>query len=228
MRITRLGMAALAVAGTLLGSVPAIVISAEQDFRDQKIVHLLQEPRHRTVFRVGDVYLLDVQLNPGDQSFSHVHDAPLMTTSISAGSGPTYGRVGANLDYAEQNYTHAISNSGPGLLRILALTTYGDAMPDLESDRPVGMGVEPSVENGWFRSYRISLAPGETTETQTHKALSFVMQVTEGIVHVSRADGITAELARMGDWAYREAGSSYRIQNVGESPVDVVVNEVRN
>ncbi len=218
----------LLLATALLGSIPAVVTAAEQDFRGQKIVHLLQEPRHRPVFQYGDAYLLDVRLLAGDSSFPHTHDAPLMTTSISSGNGPTYGRVGVNLGYAEQNYTHAISNSGPGMLRIMALTTYGEALPDLDSDRPLGMGVEPDVENGWFRSYRLSLAPGETTETQTHQAMSFVIQVSEGKVHVSRADGITAELVNMGDWAFREPGSSYRIQNMGSTTVEVVVNEVRN
>lgn len=228
MRIKKIILPSLLVSAAWLAPAVSVVTAAEQDFRGQKIVHLLEEPRHRPVFQYGDVYLLDVRLLAGDSSFPHTHDAPLMTTSISSGNGPTYGRVGVNLDYAEQNYTHAISNSGPGMLRIMALTTYGEADPDLASDRPLGMGVEPDVENGWFRSYRLSLAPGESTETQTHQALSFVIQVTEGKVHVSRADGITAELTAMGDWAFREPGSSYRIQNMGSAPVEVVVNEVRN
>ncbi|MEQ8955803.1 MAG: cupin domain-containing protein [Gammaproteobacteria bacterium] len=222
------GLSILLLAGAMLTAVSTAAPAAEQDFRGQKIVHLLQEPRHRPVFQYGDIYLLDVRLLAGDTSFPHTHDAPLMTTSISSGSGPTYGRVGVNLDYAEQNFTHAISNGGPGMLRIIALTSYGDALADLDSDRPMGMAVEPDVENGWFRSYRLSLAPGESTATQTHQALSFVIQVSDGKVHVSRADGITAELVNMGDWAFREPGSSYRIHNMGDTTVDVVVNEVRN
>ncbi len=58
----------------------------QQDLRDRKIVHLLQEPRYRTVFKNGDIYLLDVRVNPGDTSFRHTHDAPLITTSISTAS----------------------------------------------------------------------------------------------------------------------------------------------
>ena len=34
---------------------------------ESETVHLLDEPRHRTVYHEGDLYLLDVQLNPGDE-----------------------------------------------------------------------------------------------------------------------------------------------------------------
>ncbi len=198
----------------------------QQDLRDQQIVHLLQEPRHRTVFRDGEIYLLDVQLNPGDRSFAHLHDAPLMTTSISTAQGPGGGRVGVNLDYAERNYTHAISNPGPGLLRILALTTYHPGVED-DGDAPEGMTFEPEVENRWFRSYRITLAPGAETPPQTHFQPTFVIMTAAGKAHVTREDGITAELRDMGDWAYRAAGLTFQIRNSGAAALDLVINEVR-
>ncbi len=195
----------------LAGLVPDEVrAQPQQDLRGQKIVHLLQEPRHRTVFRDGEVYLLDVQMNPGDTSFHHTHDAPLMTTSISTASGPGNGRVGINIDYAERNYTHAISNAGPGLVRILALTTYHAGVEGNE-DAPEGMTVEPDVENRWFRSYRVTVGPGEETPLQTHRQSTFVIMVTPGKAHISREDGITAELRAIGDWAYREEGASFVI-----------------
>ncbi len=218
---------AAALCAMLAGPAPDRALAQpQQDFRGQKIVHLLQEPRHRTVFRDGDVYLLDVQLNPGDVSFPHLHDAPLMTTSISTADGPGNGRVGVNIDYAERNYTHAISNAGPGLLRILALTSYHAGVAG-DGDAPAGMTAEPDVENRWFRSYRLSLGPGEETPLQTHQQPTFVILVTPGEAHVTRADGITAELRAAGAWTYRAPGASFLIRNTGAAALELVVNEAR-
>lgn len=212
----------------LAGLVPEDKARAQpqQDLRDQKIVHLLQEPRHRTVFRDGDVYLLDVQVNPGDTSFYHTHDAPLMTTSISTANGPGNGRVGVNIDYAERNFTHAISNAGPGLVRILALTTYYAGIEG-DEDAPEGMTVEPDVENRWFRSYRVTVGPGEETPLQTHYQPTFVIMATPGKAHITRDDGITAELRAIGDWTYREEGASFAIRNTGAVAFDLIINEAR-
>jgi len=198
-----------------------------QDFRGQRIVQILQEPRHRTVHQDEDIYLLDVQINPGDQTLAHTHDAAILYTFISNGEGPLYGRVSGNVDYVEQNFTHAVSNPGPNLFRILALTNYGTGLPGQSDDRPNGVGVEPQVENDWFRSYRINLGPGETTSTHVHANPSVIIQVTEGTVHVSRADGVTAELSGMGDWTWRDEGAAYTIINRGQSDVEIVVNEAR-
>lgn len=209
------------------GLILAASLVQAQDFRDQRIVQILQEPRHRTVHQDEDVYLLDVQINPGDRTLPHTHDAAILYTFISNGEGPLYGRVSGNTDYVEQNFTHAVSNPGPGLFRILALTNYGTGLPGLGSDRPVGMDAEPEVENEWFRSYRLTLEPGQTSARQTHSNPTVVIQVTEGTVHVSRDDGITTELTSMGDWAWREEGSSFTLSNMGNTAVDVVVNEAR-
>lgn len=215
------------LAASLLGTAYLHSPSLAQDFRGQRIVQILQEPRHRTVHRDGDVYLLDVQINPGDRTLPHTHDAAILYTFISNGDGPLYGRVSGNTDYVEQNFTHAVSNAGPNLFRIIALTNYGTGLPGASGDRPTGINVEPQEENDWFRSYRLTLEPGETTATQTHSNPSVVIQVSEGTVHVSREDGLTAELTAMGDWAWRNEGSSYTITNRGRQPVDVVVNEAR-
>ncbi len=221
-----LGICAVIGASLFLGSTVSFTALA-QDFRGQRIVQILQEPRHRTVHKDDDVYLLDVQINPGDSTLPHTHDAAILYTFISNGEGPLYGRVSGNTDYVEQNFTHAVSNPGPNLFRILALTNYGTGIPNLNNDRPVGMNLDPQVENEWFRSYRIALDAGEETQLQTHMNPTVIIQVTEGEVHVSREDGITAELDAMGAWTWREENSAYTVVNSGTTPVEVVVNEAR-
>lgn len=222
-------LAFLLLLGSALWSLagPVEARAQAQEF-DSRIVHILEEPRHRIVHRDDDVYVLDVQINPGDTTLAHTHDAAIMYTFISSGSGPTGGRVSANTDYVEENFTHRVDNQGPELFRIIALTNYSAPMEgDPAADRPAGLDAEPQLENAWFRSYRLELEPGEETPELEHRNSVLVVQVSDGLTHVTREDGITRELDSMGDWAWREPGSAYRIRNVGEEAVSVVVNEAR-
>ena len=100
------------------------VAAQQTDFSDEKVVHLLDEPRHRTVHNEGDLYWLDVQVNPGDVSFAHVHDQAILLTTIRTGNGPANGPVRSIPEYATEPLTHKVSNDGPGLLRIIALAIF--------------------------------------------------------------------------------------------------------
>jgi hypothetical protein len=53
------------------------------------------------------------------------------------------------------------------------------------------------------------------------------VQTGDGLLHVTREDGITAELASMGSWAWRNANSKYEIRNKGSSPVKITISEAR-
>ena len=192
-----------------------------------RIVKILQEPRHRQVHRDGDIYVLDIQINPGDMTLQHTHDAAILYNFISSGTGPANGRVTSNTEYVTKNFTHQVSNEGPGLFRIIALTNYGPPIADLKSDRPTGISSDPQIENAWLRAYTITLEPGKSTELQMHRNPSLIVQVGEGLVHVTREDGLTAELTSMGSWAWRNARSTYQARNVGTVPVKIIINEAR-
>lgn len=213
-------------AGLVLFGGPALAEAQTAEEFGSRIVNIRQEPRHRTVYRDGDIYLIDVQINPGDTTLAHTHDAAIMYTFISLGNGSADGRVSANTDYVTENFTHRVNNAGPDLFRIIALTNYGPPI-QAEDDLPSGLSTEPQLENEWFRSYRLELGPGETTPTQEHENPTVVVQVSDGKVHVSREDGITGELTGQGDWAWRDPGSPFSIQNMGSEPVSIVVNEAR-
>ncbi len=203
-------------------------LAQEDQFPGERVVHLLDEPRHRTVHHDGDLYLLDVQINAGDVSLPHTHDQAILFTSMSRGSGPQDGGVSANIDYASEAVTHKVSNSGPGLMRILALVNDGSGNPNLTADRPTGLSGEPQLENAWFRSYRVELAPGEETAMQSHNFSSIVIQVADGLLHVTRGDGITTELDARADWAWHKANQSFVVRNVGRVASAVVINEGRH
>ncbi|HJN95288.1 MAG: hypothetical protein CMQ15_04720 [Gammaproteobacteria bacterium] len=199
----------------------------ENEFPGEKIVHLLQEPRHRTVHNVGGLFLLDVQVNPGDESFPHIHNQAILLTSISNGAGPSNGSVRAITDYASTSLTHKVSNAGPGLLRIIAFVNDGGGVSGDTRDGPSGMSSEPQIENPWFRSYRIELAPGEATGLQTHQNPTVIVQGSAGTIHITRTDGVTDELAAPGDWAWREEESQFVVRNMGQTTVAVAINEGR-
>jgi len=200
-----------------------------QELEAQRTVHILEEPRHRKVLSREEFHVLDIQINAGDTTLLHTHDSPILYTFISSGAGSSNGRVSSNTEYLTENFTHQVSNAGPGLFRIIAVAHYGAGVGDgaLAASRPAGLEGEPQLENPWFRSYRIELAPGAESPLHRHRTPVLVVQVGDGISHVTREDGVTTELIQQGDWAWREAESSYRIRNVGTAPLALVVNEVR-
>lgn len=192
----------------------------------QRVVKVEQEPRHRVVVDHPEFKLLDVQILPGDTTLDHTHDSPILYTYISLGNGSAGGRVTANTRYAVQPFTHRVSNSGPDLFRIIALAHFGEGRVG-HDDRPDGMNVEPQLENEWFRSYRLELAPGQETGPITHKNPTFIILVSDGRTRVTKENGFGAELTKQGDWTMRESDSPFSIRNDAREPVSIVVNEAR-
>lgn len=216
----------------LLGSVGAMSSFAQVEIEngqsEEKIVHLFEEPRHRTVLHEGQLYLLDMMMRPGDESFLHIHNQPLLLTYISLpADGPQNGRLRSATEYATEEYIHKISNPGPNMYRIIVLAHDGNGQPLENNDAPSGIGLDPVVEDDWFRGYTYELAPAESTPMQHHMNPSVIVLGTEGVAQVSREDGITRELVHAGEWAWRVAGSSYQITNVGDTALIVSVGEGR-
>jgi quercetin dioxygenase-like cupin family protein len=203
-----------------------LLLAAER-VEAQRVVMVYEEPRHRLVHQDEELKLLDVQILPGDTTLQHTHDSAILYTFISQGSGPAGGRVSSITSYVTESFTHAVSNAGPHLFRILALANYGPAVGEGEDAPPDGLAEEPELENPWFRSYRLQLGPGEETTVHRHRNPVVVIQVDEGRTEVSKENGFHAELTRMGDWTWRDAESAYTIRNAGDAAVSVVVNEGR-
>jgi len=200
---------------------------SEPEFAADEVVHLLQEPRHRTVHKQDGLFLLDVQINPRDASFPHTHNQAILLTYISDGDGPRFGELRSVTEYARRPLTHVVANPGPGLLHIIALVNDGRGVASDTPDQPSGLTAEPDVENPWFRAWRLELDPGEQTSLQTHRNPAVIVQGSPGLLHVSRNDGITDELSRPGHWAWRDSESPFIIRNQGESRVIVTINEGR-
>src|SRR5690606_37277434 len=65
---------------------------------EDQVVNILQEPRHRIVYSQGDVWVLDIQINPGDSTKQHTHVSAILYNFISSGSGSSNGRLSSNTD----------------------------------------------------------------------------------------------------------------------------------
>jgi hypothetical protein len=199
--------------------------SADNDDGNERVVHLLQEPRHRTVHRDGDLLLLDVQINPGDTSLAHTHNQAILISYISDADGSRNGEVRSIVDYVVNPLTHVVDNPGPGLFHAIALVNDSQGSAAGNDQLPSGLDIEPQVDNAWFRSYRLELAAGESTDLQLHHHATVIIQASPGLARVSRADGLIHELDRPGDWAWREAESPFQISNAGDQALILLINE---
>lgn len=218
-------------AGTLMEGVPADFAGLTDPVR---VVPILQEPRHRTMHQLAteddaEVRLLDVQINPGDMTLPHTHDAAILYTFISNGEGPLNGRLSSVTRYVDENYTHRVSNPGPGLFQIIALTSYAEPVSAIESeaDLPTGLAQAPDINNGWFRAWRLTLAPGASTGIIQHQHPAFVVQASAGDVQLLRSDGISEELQAAGHWSVLSEGQQYTLVNRSEQVIAVVIKEAR-
>ena len=62
------------------GTVSVVPMVAEEP-----VVPVYHEPHHRQVFQYGSTRILDVQVPPGDTSWYHTHDSPILYVTLSAG-----------------------------------------------------------------------------------------------------------------------------------------------
>lgn len=236
----------------------ALVLTGAAVLRGQeKVVPVYHEPHHRMVLESPSARILDVQVRPGQTSYFHTHDSPILYVQLSssplrvetlgedpparpagrpaatprqpppggsAEAPPRPGRVSSTTSYVERPVTHRITNMGDGLFRLIAVLTR---LPGGESTTPeaAGFTLTPELANRWYRAYRFSLAPGETTTSHRHTAPAVVVQVTAG--RAAGAGATRYELTEAGRWAYFEAGEDHELANTGEAAVEFVEVEVR-
>ncbi|MFP3948124.1 MAG: cupin domain-containing protein [Gemmatimonadota bacterium] len=219
----------LLIAGWLV-SAPLLVAQEGDDEGvppDERVVIVYEEPRHRLVVDGGEYKVLDVQILPGDTTLWHRHDSPILYTFINTGDGSVDGRTSANLDYLEEPLVHEVTNDGDERFRIIAMASYLPARSDDGPPAPRGIDEEPQLLNPWFRSYRLNLEPGETTDVHQHENPAIIIQVTDGEAEVVRDNGFGDKLYAQGEFSFQDPGGTYRVHNAGDQPVGVVVSEVR-
>jgi uncharacterized protein (DUF885 family)/quercetin dioxygenase-like cupin family protein len=131
-------------------------------------------------------------------------------------------RPTSTTSYYEQPVTHRISNGGDRLFRFMVVTNAA-AGDDTDADH--GFEGKAELANRWFRAYRITLAPGQSTQPHKHSTESVIIQISDGR---GLAGGpMMWELGEPGRWAWFEGGAAHEIKNVGTVPLEVIEVDVR-
>jgi len=131
-------------------------------------------------------------------------------------------RPTSTTSYYDQPITHRISNGGDRLFRFMVVTNAA-AGDDTDADH--GFQGKAELANRWFRAYRITLAPGQSTPSHKHTTESVIVQVSDG--QGVAAGPMTWELAEQGRWAWFDAGTAHEIKNTGSVPLEVIEVDVR-
>ena len=134
-------------------------------------------------------------------------------------------RATSTTSYYDSPVTHRITNAGTGLFRfmVVANSSAGDERDVSSVD--AGFAGVPELANRWFRSYRIKLAPGESTQSHRHATDSVIVQVSDG--KALAVGPMTWELGELGRWAWFDGGTTHEIRNVGTVPFEAIEVEVR-
>lgn len=236
----------------LLAAGLCLAQSSERAAGESPIVPVHDEPHHRQVFQFGPMRILDLQIPPGDLSWFHTHEWPVlyMTLSQSAarmqnlgsdwsggGGGarggaargepppqPAAPRATSTTGYIESPITHRIENVGDNLFRAMVVVneTQGDETRSVEE---AGFEAEPELANAWFRSYRVTLEAGEATHTHAHATPVVIFQATGG--NGLASGPMTFEFNEPGQWAFFDAGAEHTIRNLGDSSLQLLEIEVR-
>jgi hypothetical protein len=106
-------------------------------------------------------------------------------------------RPTSTTSYYDQPITHRISNGGDRLFRFMVVTNAA-AGDDTDADH--GFQGKAELVNRWFRAYRITLAPGQSSASHKHTTESVIVQVSDG--QGVAAGPMTWELSEQGRWAW--------------------------
>lgn len=207
----------------------------------QRVVPVDEEPRHRRVFVSDDLFVLDVQIAPGDTTLFHTHSTPITYVTLGTSStdarslggewngtvprDPPPGRIGAVravIGYAESPLTHQVTNVGHTLFRLLAIAQRGRGNPDAAAAAPGEVQGQP---NRWFRYTRwTSGMDGDRTFAPTVPTVAVL--ISEDRVAFAYGSGWRTSLDQPGDIAVLEPGREVTILDQG-SNAEVVFVEVR-
>ncbi len=132
-------------------------------------------------------------------------------------------RVGSTTSYIEHPVTHRLSNVGDRLFRFIAVINESAGSDAAQTE--TGFAGEPELANHWFRAYRFSLAPRETTPGHRHTTPTALVQVSDG--QALAVGPMKWELNEPGRWAWFDAGDAHDVRNVGTTRVEFIEVEIR-
>jgi hypothetical protein len=217
-----------------------LVVSASPVFA-QEPVPMHEEPRHRLVLTHQQLRVMDVRIRPGDTTLFHVHDVPALYVAVSAapvdiqfpkgqwgGTHPAAdpgrkpGDVNVDTSYVRQPITHRVTNVGPRLFNLIAITN--STVSPLDAGSPEMPGTI-EIQNRWFIQSRVRLSADAVQRWYSAPAPTVVVQPLGEAATVLLESGEKHVFNAPGSWALVPAGTRYRLTTA--SSANLVVVQVR-
>ena len=205
------------------------------------VVAITSEPNHKIRFDNGSVRMYEVVLPKGTATLVHEHRADSFTvffrtaelTNEPHGGGKslvisrTPGFVGFT-STAKGPYSHRIIASGETTFHVIAMELMSPAPGGSASttQRP-GSAFKVALENSRDRVYRVTLAPGESTDTFTRPARTMLFAISAGRISET-VDGKPVRLWDFEPAHFRwfETSEKLSVKNESSTPIDLVEIEV--
>jgi quercetin dioxygenase-like cupin family protein len=202
---------------------------------DPKPVPVYEEPRHHLVFQNQFVRLLDVHIPAQQATNYHIHANPLVGVTIH--DAPSWQQLLGQERQAKESpdpdgepfdnwdrqrpYTHRVGNFGQNEIHYFASEWL--ASPGIKSDPLPDTATRKLFKEGEHaRIYRITLGPGESTETHTHAAPGSTIQAIEGDLEDKGSQPAASGGKGEGAWKWRDAGYRHTLRNLGKKAIQVV------
>jgi len=214
---------------------PALSVAQTPD----GVVAITAEPEHKIRFDNGRVRIYEGILPKGKSTLMHEHRADsfaviLRNTEIinePHGGKPAVFKIPAGFvgftSTAKGPYSHRVAASGEATFHVIAIelmspTPSGAATPS----RP-GSAFKVALENPRGRVYRLTLAPGESTEAFTRPSGTAVFAISNGRVSESN-DGKTSRLwdFEPGHFRWIDRSEKLSVKNESSTPIDLVEIEI--
>jgi quercetin dioxygenase-like cupin family protein len=224
--------AAFLILLALLAMTP--LASVSQTNSPQSPVEISGEARHHFKFENEFVRIWDVTVPGGDSTLWHAHrndnvvvifgDANLRIETLGGAPSESVWKFG-EVRFGKATYVHRAMNIGA--------TPFHNLTIELLKSPGLWPGVaklagqtkrEPVFENDRLRAYRLSLAPGESSDLHTHHLPGLAVTLSAGqieIVTAGKDQPDRLELAAA-DARWRAGAVTHQIKNIGNTRFEAV------
>jgi quercetin dioxygenase-like cupin family protein len=202
-------------------------------------VPIEQEPAHRLELENEYVRVFEVRLPRGETTLWHVHLHDGVSVRLSDatiedrpkdGEAKTFRLHRGEVAYGATPaaLTHQVRDVGETTFH----NVYIELLPphEVSTDPSDASASDPRVilENDRVRALRRVLAPGESTSMHTHALRGVAVPVTAGRLEVSTPEGAARSVEmKPGAVLWIEQGTTHRLKNVGDTPVEIVDIELK-
>ncbi|MEN3976381.1 hypothetical protein [Emcibacter sp. SYSU 3D8] len=200
-------------------------------------VSVHDEPMHRFRFRNEYAFVYDVRIPASAVTLYHSHDEDSLYVAINGvhcctqdlGCDPVTSQIDKGTimvaPFRSTPLIHQVTNIGDDEMRMIGAEIL--ASPPVTAAAPLtAPGVTLLAEKPRIRTYKIELAPGETTGDMACDFSGILIVMAGGCIEI--ADGRTRRMSLApGDAIWHDGPLTQRFTNPGSVPFEAVLGEWR-